>query len=216
MRLSTRDHGYYVLSVAVNSLIYHYQIRSRVSTLHSISRKKWSYLVEWNFSNCLTSIWEAQVWILSKPYFFLASLLQLLKLQSICKDHFFASFSSVGQMKLISLQVVKNFILHQNHTAVYNFYKWSLCKTPCCNPIWMHFLILLTSYSFDVWQWIKISLVLSLSTNLHLSSTSKWDHTVIISTQYLYVTQLLCWANVQCFLILQPCYLNCLLMWILF
>lgn len=115
MRLSTRDHGYYVLSVAVNSLIYHYQIRSRVSTLHSISRKKWSYLVEWNFSNCLTSIWEAQVWILSKPYFFLASLLQLLKLQSICKDHFFASFSSVGQMKLIA--------------AVYNFYKWSLCKT---------------------------------------------------------------------------------------
>lgn len=85
----------------------------------------------WNeiFSNCLTSIWEAQVWILSKPYFFLASLLQLLKLQSICKDHFFASFSSVGQMKLISLQVVKNFILHQNHAAVYNFYKWSLCKT---------------------------------------------------------------------------------------
>lgn len=129
MRLSTRDHGYYVLSVAVNSLIYHYQIRSRVSTLHSISRNKWSYLVEWNFSNCLTSIWEAQVWILSKPYFFLASLLQLLKLQSICKDHFFASFSSVGQMKLISLQVVKNFILHQNHAAVYNFYKWSLCKT---------------------------------------------------------------------------------------
>lgn len=29
VRLSTRDHGYYVLSVAVNTQIYHYQIRSR-------------------------------------------------------------------------------------------------------------------------------------------------------------------------------------------
>lgn len=31
VRLSTRDHGYYVLSVVVNTQIYHYQIRSRVS-----------------------------------------------------------------------------------------------------------------------------------------------------------------------------------------
>ena len=30
VRLSTRDHGYYVLSVVVNAQIYHYQIRSRV------------------------------------------------------------------------------------------------------------------------------------------------------------------------------------------
>ena len=30
VRLSTRDHGYYVLSVVVNTQIYHYQIRSRV------------------------------------------------------------------------------------------------------------------------------------------------------------------------------------------
>ena len=36
VRLSTRDHGYYVLSVVVNTQIYHYQIRSRVIFLDLI------------------------------------------------------------------------------------------------------------------------------------------------------------------------------------
>ena len=54
-----------------------------------------------------TSREEAPIWILKfKPEFFQTSFLQLQKIHATCKDHFYAWFSSIGQMAFNSLQGV--------------------------------------------------------------------------------------------------------------
>ena len=50
------------------------------------------------------SIRKAKVSVPSKPSFFQAAFLQLLKLLHTCMDHCFTSVSSAGQMKVISFK----------------------------------------------------------------------------------------------------------------